>query len=66
MAAAEVDRLRAVYGSDGADDRLVHDVFEGIHEFHGVEAFGFLDHWMGPGDAVGVGEGVSSVGGPVC
>ncbi|HVA02530.1 MAG TPA: alpha/beta hydrolase family protein [Acidimicrobiales bacterium] len=53
VAAAEVDRLRAVYRSAGADDRLVHDVFEGIHEFHGVEAFDFLDHWIGPGDAVG-------------
>jgi dienelactone hydrolase len=53
VAAAEVKRLRAVYESDGAGDRLVHDVFEGIHEWHGVEAFSFLDHWIGPGDAVG-------------
>ena len=43
VAAAEVDRLRAVYASDGAEDRLVHDVFEGVHEWHGVEAFPFLD-----------------------
>ncbi len=53
VAAAEVERLGVVYESDGAGDRLVHDVFEGIHEWHGVEAFRFLDHWIGPGDAVG-------------
>ncbi len=53
VAAAEVERLRAVYASDGAPECVVHDVFEGIHEWHGVEAFGFLEHWIGPGDAVG-------------
>ena len=37
----------------GARDALVHDVFEGIHEWHGVEAFAFLEQWIGPGDAVG-------------
>jgi dienelactone hydrolase len=50
VAAAEVERLRAVYASDGAPDRLVHDVFEGVHEWHGVEAFSFLERWIGPGD----------------
>ena len=53
VAAAQVDRLRAVYGADGASDRLEHDVFEGIHEWHGVEAFPFLERWIGPGDPVG-------------
>jgi dienelactone hydrolase len=53
VAAAEVERLRAVYASDGAPECVVHDVFEGIHEWHGVEAFGFLEHWIGPGHAVG-------------
>jgi hypothetical protein len=33
-------------------DRLVHDVFEGIPEWHGVEAFKFLEQWIGPGAAV--------------
>jgi len=50
VAAAEVERLRAVYAADGAADRLVHDVFEGVHEWHGVEAFAFLEQWIGPGD----------------
>ncbi len=31
-------------------DRLVHDVFEGVHEWHGVEAFSFFERWLGPGD----------------
>jgi dienelactone hydrolase len=53
VAAAEVQRLRAVYAADGAPECVVHDVFEGIHEWHGVEAFGFLEQWIGPGDAVG-------------
>ncbi len=53
VAVAEVERLRAVYGSDSAGDRLVHDVFEGVHEWHGVEAFGFLGRWIGPGDPEG-------------
>jgi hypothetical protein len=51
VAAAEVDKLRAVYRSDGAAEHLVHDVFEGVHEWHGTEAFPFLDRWIGPGDA---------------
>jgi len=24
-----------------------------VHEWHGIEAFPFLEHWIGPGDAVG-------------
>jgi len=52
VAAAEVEKLRAVYASFGAADRLVHDVFEGVHEWHGVEAFPFLERWIGPGDPV--------------
>jgi len=51
VAAAEVERLRAVYASGGAPDRLVHDVFEGVHEWHGVEAFRFFEQWIGPGDS---------------
>ncbi len=50
VATAEVEKLRALYTSLGAADRLVHDVFEGIHEWHGVEAYRFLDRWIGPGD----------------
>jgi dienelactone hydrolase len=50
VAAAEVGRLRAVYGADAAPDRLAHEVFEGGHEWHGVEAFPFLARWIGPGD----------------
>ncbi len=50
VAAAEVEKLRAVYTSEGAADRLVHDVFEGVHEWHGVEAFPFFEQWLGPGD----------------
>ncbi len=52
VAAAEVEKLRIVYATLGASDRLVHDVFEGVHEWHGVEAFQFLERWIGPGDPV--------------
>jgi len=53
VATAEMERLRAVYGLLGADDRLVHDVFPGGHEWHGVEAYAFLDRWVGPRRATG-------------
>jgi hypothetical protein len=26
---------------------LVHDIFEGGHQWHGTEALPFLDHWLG-------------------
>jgi dienelactone hydrolase len=52
VAQAGVEKLRAVYTSLGAADRLVHDAFEGIHEWHGVEAYPFLERWIGPGDPV--------------
>jgi dienelactone hydrolase len=49
QAAAEesVARLRRVYDRDGAGDGLVHDVFEGEHQWHGTEAYPFLDRWIG-------------------
>jgi dienelactone hydrolase len=51
VAAGGCDRLRGVYASLGADpDRLVHDVFEGGHQWHGVAAYPFLERWLrGPG-----------------
>ncbi len=52
VAAAGVERLRAVYSSFGAPDRLEHDVFQGGHEWHGVEAFSFFERWIGPGHPV--------------
>jgi hypothetical protein len=42
-----VRRTRLVYDQFGADDRLVHDIFEGGHQWHGTEALPFLDHWLG-------------------
>ncbi|HTZ10158.1 MAG TPA: alpha/beta fold hydrolase [Acidimicrobiales bacterium] len=50
VAAAEVARLRTVYQALGVPDRLQHDVFEGVHEWHGAEAYPFLERWIGPGD----------------
>jgi dienelactone hydrolase len=43
----EMARLREVYVTLGAGDRLVHDVFEGGHRWNGVEAYPFLDRWLG-------------------
>ena len=42
-----VRRTRVVYDQQGAGDRLVHDVFEGGHQWHGVQALPFLDRWLG-------------------
>jgi hypothetical protein len=41
-----VRRTRLVYEADDASDRLVHDVFEGGHQWHGTEALPFLDRWL--------------------
>lgn len=48
LAAAEdaMSKLRRVYEHMEAGDRLVHDVFEGGHQWHGAEAYGFLDRWL--------------------
>jgi dienelactone hydrolase len=48
VARAACDQLRRVYSAMGAPDTLVHDVFAGGHEWHGVEAYPFLEHWLGP------------------
>ena len=45
-AAAGVDRLRPIYERLGAGDRLVHDPFDGEHEWHGDVAYPFLDRWL--------------------
>ena len=46
-AAESVRRTRLVYEQHGAADRLVHDIFEGGHQWHGTEALPFLDRWLG-------------------
>jgi len=47
VAAEGCRRLRRVYGSLGVDeDRIVHDVFDGGHQWHGVEALTFLDRFL--------------------
>ena len=46
-ASESVRRTRLVYAQQGADERLGHDVFEGGHQWHGVEAMPFLDLWLG-------------------
>ena len=46
-AAESVRRAQLVYASVGAGERLVHDVFDGGHQWHGTEALPFLDRWLG-------------------
>jgi len=46
-AVATVAGLRRVYEHLGAGDALVHDVFDGGHEWHGHLAYPFLDSWLG-------------------
>ena len=43
---ASVAEVRAVYSELGCSDRLVHDVFEGDHQWHGTLALPFLDRWL--------------------
>ena len=45
-ATESVRRTRLVYDDLGAGDRLVHDIFEGGHQWHGTEALPFLDRWL--------------------
>jgi dienelactone hydrolase len=47
VATEECRKLAQVYAGFSATDRLVHDVFEGGHQWHGTEARGFLEHWLG-------------------
>jgi dienelactone hydrolase len=45
-ATESVRRTRLVYEAEGVSDRLVHDVFDGGHQWHGTEALPFLDRWL--------------------
>ncbi|HEY1827778.1 MAG TPA: hypothetical protein VGF87_07145, partial [Acidimicrobiales bacterium] len=45
-AVESVRRTRLVYEQDGADERLVHDVFAGEHQWHGTRAIPFLARWL--------------------
>ncbi len=42
-----VAQLRPLYEARGAGDALVHDVFEGDHQWHGALAYPFFDRWLG-------------------
>jgi dienelactone hydrolase len=50
-ATESVRRTRLVFAQQDVDDRLVHDVFEGGHQWHGTRAIPFLDRWLSPGSA---------------
>jgi dienelactone hydrolase len=45
-ATESVRRTRLVYEQAGVGDRLVHDIFEGGHQWHGVAAVEFLNRWL--------------------
>ena len=49
LAAAEdaVIRLRQIFDHLGVGDRLLHDVFDGEHQWHGARAYPFLEHHLG-------------------
>ena len=48
VAAVGCERLRRVYRSLGAsEDRIVHEISEGGHQWYGVGAFDFLERWLG-------------------
>ncbi len=47
VAAQELSKVRRVVKTLGAsDDHLVHDVFDGGHQWHGEEAYPFLQRWL--------------------
>jgi dienelactone hydrolase len=50
-ATESVARLWPVYDALGAPDALVHDVFEGDHQWHGDLAYPFLERWLGAGSS---------------
>jgi dienelactone hydrolase len=41
-----VGQLRRIYAHLGNPDGVEHDVFEGDHQWHGVDAYRFLDRWL--------------------
>jgi dienelactone hydrolase len=48
VAAEGVERLRRVYRTLGVgEDRIVHEISEGGHQWYGVGAFPFLERWLG-------------------
>ena len=48
VAAAGCKKLRQVYEALGVDgDRLVHGVYDGGHQWYGVDAYPFLEDWLG-------------------
>ena len=54
-ATESVRRARLVFEAGDASDRLVHDVFEGGHQWHGTEALPFLDRWLAHDPLTGAG-----------
>jgi dienelactone hydrolase len=48
VATRECEKLRRVYEWLGTSEPLVHDAFEGGHQWHGVKAYEFLEAWLGP------------------
>jgi hypothetical protein len=48
VAAEGCEKLRRVYRSLGVgEDRIVHEISEGGHQWYGVGAFPFLERWLG-------------------
>jgi dienelactone hydrolase len=41
-------RLARLYAALGVPDRLMLDVFDGGHQWHGEMAYPFLERWLGP------------------
>ncbi len=43
---SQVRIIRRAYARLGAKDRIVHDLFEGGHKWHGTETIGWMKRWM--------------------
>lgn len=41
-----VARAETIYEACGAEDRIGHEFFEGVHEFHGKDGFEFIEKWL--------------------
>jgi hypothetical protein len=41
-----VDRARRAWDVLGVPEQIGHEVFEGVHQFHGVGGFAFFEKWL--------------------
>ncbi len=43
----QVAITRQAYGVFGSEEKLIHDIFEGPHRFHGEKVYPFFEKYLG-------------------